>query len=162
VETPERSPVLVLGVGNILYSDEGVGIAAAAVLAARNLPGVDVLDGGTLGLSLLCEVEGRDSLLLLDAVAGSGGPPGSVFVLGPETLHSGLRLCLSAHQLGVSELLATAALTGRAPGRVTAIAMAPAALDLGVGLSATAQAALGLMVQRAVGVLQDWGVPCHA
>lgn len=162
METAERSPVLVLGVGNILYSDEGVGVAAAAVLAARNYPGVDVLDGGTLGLSLLGQIEGRDRLLLLDAVAGTGDPPGSVSVLGADAIQSGLRLCLSAHQLGVSELLAAAMLAGHAPGHVAAVAMAPASLDLGVGLSPTAQAALAAMVDCAVGVLQNWGVTCHA
>jgi len=158
----ERSRVLVLGVGNILYHDEGVGVAAAARLAARNLPGVEVLDGGTLGLALLCEVEGRDDLLLLDAVAGSTEPPGSVMVLGPETIEKGLRACLSAHQLGVSELLATASLTGRAPERVAAVAMVPESLDLGLGLSAVAEAALGPMVERAVDVLEGWGVATRA
>ena len=158
----ERSRVLVLGVGNVLYRDEGVGIAAAARLAARELPGVEVLDGGTLGLALLCEVEGRNDLLLLDAVAGSGEPPGSVIVLGSEEVEKGLRVCMSAHQLGVSELLATASLTGKAPERVAAVAMVPASLDLGLGLSAVADAALGAMVERAVDVLEGWGVATRA
>jgi hydrogenase maturation protease len=149
-------------VGNVLYRDEGVGVAAAARLAARDLPGVEILDGGTLGLSLLCEVEGRDDLLLLDAVAGSAEPPGSVLVLGPEAIEKGLRVCLSAHQLGVSELLATASLAGKAPGRVAAVAMVPATLGLGLGLSAVAETALEPMVERAVDVLEGWGVAARA
>jgi hydrogenase maturation protease len=158
----ERSSILVLGVGNILYRDEGVGVAAAAELATRDLPGVEVLDGGTLGLSLWGEVEGRESLLLLDAVAGRDEPPGSVIVLGPEAIQKELRLCLSAHHLGVSEVLATASLAGRAPERVAAIAMVPSCMDLGLGLSPVAEAALGGMVEQAVHVLEDWGVLAHA
>lgn len=153
-----RAGTLVLGVGNILYRDEGVGVAAAAALAARSFPGVDVLDGGTLGLSLFSEVEGRDSLLVFDAVAGSGEPPGTVLVFGPEVVGKGFQLCLSAHQLGVSELLATAALAGQAPQRVLAVTMVPASLELGFGLTAVAEGALAGMVARGVGVLADWGV----
>lgn len=157
-DRPGRAGTLVLGVGNTLYRDEGVGVAAATALAARKLPGIDVLDGGTLGLSLFAEVEGRDSLLLFDAVAGTGEPPGTVLVFGPEVTCKGLRLCLSAHQLGVPELLATAALAGRAPQRVLAVTMVPASLELGLGLTAVAAGALGDMVARGIGVLTDWGV----
>ena len=158
----ERSSTLVLGVGNILYRDEGVGVAAAAELATRDLPGVEVLDGGTLGLSLWGEVEGRESLLLLDAVAGSDEPPGSVIVLGPEAIQKELRLCLSAHHLGVSEVLATVSLAGRAPEHVAAVAMVPSCMDLGLGLSPVAEASLGGMVEQAVQVLEDWGVLARA
>jgi len=69
----------------------------------------------------------------------------------------GLQLCLSAHQLGLSELLATVALAGRAPQRVLAVTMAPASLELGYGLTAVAQRALGDMVARGISVLTDWG-----
>jgi hydrogenase maturation protease len=65
---------------------------------------------------------------------------------------------LSAHQLGVPELLATAALAGRAPQRVLAVTMVPASLELGLGLTAVAAGALGDMVARGIGVLTDWGV----
>jgi hydrogenase maturation protease len=157
-----RAATLVLGVGNILYQDEGVGVAAAAALAARRFPGIDVLDGGTLGLSLFSEVEGRGSLLIFDAVAGSGEPPGTVLVLGPQIVSRGLQLCLSAHQLGISELLATTALAGQAPQRVLAVTMAPASLELGYGLTAVAQRALGDMVARGINALIDWGAIDHA
>jgi len=157
-----RAGTLVLGVGNILYRDEGVGVAAAAALASRKFPGIDVLDGGTLGLSLFSEVEGRGSLLIFDAVAGSGEPPGTVLEFGPQIVSRGLQLCLSAHQLGLPELLATVALAGRAPQRVLAVTMAPASLELGYGLTAVAQRALGDMVARGISVLTDWGVIGHA
>jgi hydrogenase maturation protease len=153
----DRAATLVLGVGNILYRDEGVGVAAAAALASRKFPGIDVLDGGTLGLSLFSEVDGRGSLLIFDAVAGSGEPPGTVAVFGPQIVSRGLQLCLSAHQLGLSELLATVALAGRAPQRVLAVTMAPASLELGYGLTAVAQHALGDMVALGISILTDWG-----
>jgi hydrogenase maturation protease len=157
-----RADTLVLGVGNILYRDEGVGVAAAAALALRQYPGVDILDGGTLGLALFSEVEGRDSLLIFDAVEARGELPGTVLAFGPEVVCKGLQLCLSAHQLGVPELLATAALAGRAPRRVLAVTMVPASLELGYGLTAVAQGALSGMVARGASALTDWGVIDHA
>jgi hydrogenase maturation protease len=161
-ERSGRAGTLVLGVGNILYRDEGVGVAAAAALALREYPGVDVLDGGTLGLSLFSEVEGRDSLLIFDAVQASGQRPGTILAFGPEVVCKGLQLCLSAHQLGVPELLATAGLAGQAPRRVLAVTMVPASLELGYGLTPVAESALAGMVARGVSALTEWGVIDHA
>jgi hydrogenase maturation protease len=151
-----RPPHLVLGLGNELFSDEGVGVAAARRLAELGLPGVEVLDGGTLGLALLPELEGRDGLLLLDALALPGAPPGEVAVLGGDQLPGAQRLLASVHQLGVLEALAAAPLVGTAPARVAAVGMVPASLETGYGLTPLAAAHLEEMVARAAGVLAGW------
>lgn len=156
---PPRPPVAVLGLGNTLLTDEGVGVAAARQIAALGLPGVQVLDGGTLGLALLPEVEGRTAVLILDAVTAPGRPAGDIVGLSGPALYRGWRRCVSAHQLGITDVLAMADLAGQAPSQVAAVGMVPASLRLGCGLSAAARRGLPGMVQAACAVLSSWGVP---
>jgi hydrogenase maturation protease len=156
-----RAPHLVLGLGNELFSDEGVGVVAARRLAERGIPGVDVLDGGTLGLALLPEVEGRETLVVFDAVVDPARKPGDLVVLHRDELERRGAL-FSAHQLGIPEVLAAAALVGRAPHRIAAVGMVPASLETGYGLSPTAAARLDDMVGMALFLLADWQVPAHA
>lgn len=151
-----RPPFLVLGLGNELFTDEGVGVAAARRLARLDLPGVEVLDGGTLGLALLPELAGREGLLLLDALLLPGGRPGEVAVLTGDELPGAHVLLTSAHQLGVVEALAAAELAGRAPGRVAAVGMVPSSLETGYGLTPLAAARVGAMVSRAATLLATW------
>lgn len=152
------SDVLVLGLGNELFSDEGVGVAAAREMEQLGLPAVEVIDGGTLGLSLLPVIEGRSSLLVLDAVLAEDGKPGQIVVYEGDDLRRESRLLYSAHQLGVTEVLAAADLVGSTPGRVAAVGMVPASVGTGYGLSAAATAALPAMVDAACAVLAAWRV----
>jgi hydrogenase maturation protease len=131
------APVLVLGVGNILLSDEGIGVRVVETLKARYvLPAeVEVLDGGTAGMDLLDILAGRRHLIIVDAIADAG-PPGSVHRLADEDVPRFLRQRLSPHQLGLPDLLAFLALTGEAPATVTIFAIVPRDLSLGLALSA--------------------------
>jgi hydrogenase maturation protease len=152
------APHLVLGIGNELFRDEGVGVACARLVAERALPAVEVLDGGTLGIALVPAIEGRRSLLVLDAAAVDGASPGEVVVIDGDGLAgAGWRLC-STHQIGVLEALDAAALLGRAPERVAVVGMVPDSLDTGYGLSARAAERLDEMAERAIAVLARWGV----
>jgi hydrogenase maturation protease len=148
--------ILVLGLGNELFTDEGVGVAAARLVDEMELPGVEVLDGGTLGLSLLPVIEGRDALLVLDAVATEEGEPGTIVVYDAEEMRREARLLYSAHQLGVTEVLAAADLVGSTPRRVAAVGMVPASVETGYGLSAVAADALPRMVEKAGEILAEW------
>lgn len=152
------SDIAVLGLGNELFTDEGVGIVAARELASFALPGVEVIDGGTLGLSLLPSIEGRAGLLVLDSVMVEGGEPGDVVVYGGEELRREARLLYSAHQLGVNEVLAAADFMGRSPEKLAAVGMVPSSLDTGYGLSDVATGSLPAMIEAAVEVLASWGV----
>ena len=78
------APVLVLGIGNELLGDDGAGVVAARSLAASPMPGVEVLDGGTLGLMLMPYIAGRQAVLVLDAVSGIHGIPGEIVVIGDK------------------------------------------------------------------------------
>jgi hydrogenase maturation protease len=152
----ERAPFVVLGLGNELFTDEGLGPAAARRLTERNIAGVDVLDGGTLGLSLLPELEGRAGALFLDAMAAEGAQPGDILELDAADLDRPFQMCCSAHQLGLTETLQAARLVGNAPTRVAAVGMIPFSLETGYGLSPQASARLDAVVETAESILRDW------
>lgn len=154
----ERTPLLVLGLGNVLLEDDGVGAAAVALLLERYAPpeGVRVLDGGTLGLSLLPYLEGADRVILVDAVRAEG-PPGSVVRLDGDEVGPAVATRLSPHQVGVADLLDGARWLGRYPDRVVLLGLVPESMELAVGLSPRVHAALPELVQRAVGEARALG-----
>jgi hydrogenase maturation protease len=149
--------VLVLGLGNELFSDEGAGVVAAKRIEARRLD-VEVVDGGTLGLALLPTIEGRRALLVLDAVVDEELEPGQVVLYGGEELRRQARLLYSAHQLGVTEVLAAADLVGSTPAQLAAVGVVPASIETGYGLSRVVAEALPEMVDQALAILRSWGV----
>ena len=147
----ERTPLLVLGLGNVLLEDDGVGAAAvAALLECYDAPvGVNVLDGGTLGLSLLPYVESADAVILVDAVR-TDEPPGGVVRLDDDDVMPAVATRLSPHQVGVADLLDGARFLGRYPDRVVLLGLVPESMELVVGLSPRVRAALPTLVERIV------------
>jgi hydrogenase maturation protease len=154
-----RAPVLVLGVGNELFTDEGLGCVAARRIAEIAPPGTDVLDGATLGLSLLPELSGRSALLLLDAIAADGAEPGDLVELVGEQVPARYRTALSVHQIGVQEALAAAEFAGCRPPVLAALGLVPADLSTGYGLSPLAASRLDALADRALVILSTWGCP---
>jgi hydrogenase maturation protease len=118
--------VLVLGVGNPLAGDDGVGVRAVETLAGSgDLPeGVRLLDAGVIGLDLLAWVEPGEPVVILDAVRG-GGAPGALYRLPLEDVPGPSRPPLSVHDLGVAHTLLAARLLGR-PLRGTLLGVEPA------------------------------------
>ncbi|MGB7540171.1 MAG: HyaD/HybD family hydrogenase maturation endopeptidase [Anaerolineales bacterium] len=150
--------VTILGVGNLLRTDEGVGVHAVRALAGRHredMPDADFLDGGTLGLNLLSYIEEAKSLLILDAV-DRGAPPGSVIELDGDSIPQYAGIKLSEHQVTFQEVLGLARIRGRFPPRMMLIGMQPADLGTGDRLSPVAAAALPEMLARAEAVLNSW------
>ena len=145
--------ILVLGLGNILLSDEGVGVRIVEALdAAHELPAaVDVLDGGTSGIDLLDTVADRDCLIVADAV-NADGPAGRLIRLENEDIRMLFETRFSPHQLGLSDLLANLRLIGKAPRRVIVVGVVPENLSLGLDLSPAAaggrDAAVGMIVDE--------------
>lgn len=131
------APVLVLGIGNILLSDEGIGVRVVETLRERYvLPAsVEVFDGGTAGMDLLEVLAGRRHLIIVDAIVAAG-PPGTVHRLSDSDVPAFLRQRLSPHQLGLPDILAFLALMDAAPETVTIFAVVPGDLSLGLTLSA--------------------------
>ncbi len=139
----ERAGTLVLGLGNILLSDEGVGVRAVEALIEQVQlpPDVEVLDGGTSGMDLLDQIAGRAHLIVVDAVR-TGRPPGSIVRLAGDEVPSFFTSKLSPHQLGLSDVLAVLRLMDAAPKRITVIGVEPVCLDLALELSPAVAARL--------------------
>jgi hydrogenase maturation protease len=156
---PDRAETLVLGIGNELFTDEGLGVVAARRIADLALPGVEVLDGATLGLALLPEIADRTSVLLLDAVVAGELAPGTVLTLAADQIPMARSIMMSAHQIGVVDALAAAELAGCAPRRLAAVGMVPISLEMGYGLSPDAERGLDEVVDQALCQLAAWDIP---
>jgi hydrogenase maturation protease len=156
-----RDEALVLGVGNILWADEGFGVRCAEAFHQRFAPrdGLIVMDGGTQGLNLLGDIAKAKRVLMFDAL-DFGYEPGTLVVLRDEEVPRALsRKMMSLHQASVMELLACAALVGDAPDTLTVIGFQPVLLDdYGGSLTAEAQAALDLALVKAEAELKSWGL----
>ena len=144
---PLPKHIVVLGVGNILLSDEGVGVHVANKLMEINLPsGVEVVEGGTDGFGLINVVTGADRLIVVDAVKG-GAPPGSIYRFDikdapsyPDAYKT------SFHQVGILEVVHLSELVGRTP-ETTIIGVEPKSVDTGMELSPEVHAKLPKIIE---------------
>lgn len=136
---------LVLGIGNMLWADEGFGVRAVELFDATYECGdtVDVVDGGTRGMALLPLVQETDVLVVLDAV-DFGLEPGTLHYVRDDDVPAFLGAKkMSLHQTGFQDVLALAALTGEAPRHLLLVGMQPAVLeDYGGGLTEAVAAGL--------------------
>jgi hydrogenase maturation protease len=156
----DRTPVLVLGLGNVVCTDDGAGIAAIHKLIREyDLPeGVSALDGGTLGLSLLPLVDSADQVILVDAIKADG-PPGTQVRIEGEEVAPAVYERLSPHQIGVADLLAGASLLDRYPERVVVIGVVPESIELGLERTPAVEASIPELVDRVVEELTAMGYP---
>jgi hydrogenase maturation protease len=145
--------VLVLGVGNVLMGDEGVGVHAVRELDKRAFPpGVTVLDGGTGGFHLLSHLCEADTVLMIDATL-DGKPPGTISVITPRYA-SDFPRALSAHDIGLKDLVESAALIGRLP-EITLITVSVADLQpMQMTLSPEVAAAVPGVLERACTLIE--------
>ncbi len=155
---------LVLGIGNILLRDEGIGVRVVEAMEQRYdlPPEVDLLDGGTAGMDLLHILSEYDRLIVCDAVK-SQAAPGTVLTIPNDDVPAYFQLRLSPHQVGLADVLATLKLLGRGPRTTTIVGVVPADLELGTELSATARLALEQALTRVLEELQCEGLtlnPC--
>src|SRR3989304_2195530 len=141
---------VILGVGNLLLTDDGVGIHAIQKLqTGYTLPaGVQVVDGGACGLDLLQCLEGVDNLIIIDA-AKLGKAPGSIVRLEGDQVPAYLALKTSPHEIGLPELLFTARLTDIYPERVVVFGVQPESIETHIGLTPAVAARLDELVDLA-------------
>ncbi len=153
-----KGEIVVLGLGNLLRRDEGLGIRALWRLRDEYplAPEVQLVDGGTLGLELLSYLEGADRLLVLDA-ALTGGPPGTLLRLRDDEVPAFFGMRSSPHEVGLPDLLAVTRLRGTAPVEIVLLGMQPDTVELGWELSETVKARLDTLVAAAVEELRGWG-----
>ncbi len=150
--------VLVLGLGNILLGDDGLGAAALArVERDYRIPaGVRLEDGGTLGLSLLGLLTDSNHVILVDAVR-TDGPPGTLVRLDGSDVIDAVRERLSPHQVGVADLLDAARLIDSYPTEVTLLGLVPETIDLAVARSSAVDGGLDELVSAIVLEVQSFG-----
>ena len=126
--------VAVIGVGNLLLKDEGIGVHIACALQELNLPdNIEIIDGGT-SPDLLAYLEPADKLIIVDAVE-AGGKPGTIYRFHPGDLTAETDGLMSLHELGVLPNLRMMSLMGNEPKEVIIIGIQPKEIDWGSELS---------------------------
>jgi hydrogenase maturation protease len=163
---PERK--VVLGLGNTLNCDEGLGVHAVKMLEKKmrlssvseegvTVDEVEFLDGGVLGLNLLPLVEEASHLLILDAI-NARKEPGTVIEMKRDEipLYTGIKL--SDHQITFQEVLGLASFRGKLPEHLHLIGIQPADLSIGVDLSPIVAARMPEVLERSEAILREWGL----
>lgn len=139
--------IVILGVGNLLLSDEGVGVHVANELVKLELPpGVTVVEGGTDGFRLINVITEADRLIVVDAVKG-GGAPGSIYrfdINEVQNCPSGFKT--SVHQIGILEVINLSGLIGKTP-QTTVIGIEPESLEMGMELSPEVKAKIPRIIE---------------
>ena len=151
--------VLVLGIGNILLKDEGIGVHAIQEFEKRyQIPDdVTVVDGGTAGMELIQYIAGKDTLIIVDALK-TGADVGTLIRLSGDEVPQFFRTKISPHQLGLSDMLAAMKLTDETPETVVLIGVIPKDLGTGLDLSDEIAGKIDPLVQMVVTELQGLGV----
>jgi hydrogenase maturation protease len=152
--------ILVLGIGNILLSDEGIGVRVVERLQQfYEIPeGVEVMDGGTAGMELSAHLSRRQHVILIDAVK-TGDPEGTVVELYDEQVPNLFRTHISPHQLGISDVLGILSITDELPEHFTLYGAVPYSIDTSSKLSLGFAPVLDDIVARVVARLAELGYP---
>lgn len=150
----------VIGLGSPLMGDDGFGLAALARLREEwVLEGVDLIDGGTWGMSLLPVIESSDHIVLLDAIT-AGTNPGDLVVLERDRLPIYLTRKLSPHQVDMRDVLAVAELRGSLPRETVAIGVEPESVTMRLELTPAVDQAIDRVIETIIDRLREWGHQC--
>jgi hydrogenase maturation protease len=158
--------MLVLGIGNILLQDEGVGVRVVNQLKQRFQipPEVTVLDGGTAGMALLDDFLEAQQVIVVDAVK-TGAPPGTIVRFEGDQVPVLLQQGITPHQLGLFDLLGALTFAGCKPPQLVLFGVVPQSLDLSLELSPIIAAKVDDVIDQVVAELASLGVvlnPCGA
>jgi hydrogenase maturation protease len=151
--------ILVLGIGNLVMTDDGIGVRVVQAIGERyRFPErVTVLDGGTLGLDLLPRIEEAQRLIIVDAVE-TGSPAGTLVRLTGEEIPLALETKLSPHQMGLKDLLSVASLLGHSPVETVLWGVQPESIEMALELSGPVEAQLEPLVVKVLKELAAWGI----
>ncbi|KAB2951775.1 HyaD/HybD family hydrogenase maturation endopeptidase [Heliorestis acidaminivorans] len=149
--------IVLMGLGNLLYSDEGLGVQIVQALQREYFfpDNVEVVDGGTQGLLLLEYLEEADYFLCVDAI-NAGKPAGTLIRLVGNEIPQYVGIKMSQHQLSFQEVLALASLRGTLPQEMVFLGIQPKSLEFGLDLSATVQLSLPALREAIVKQLAQW------
>ncbi|WP_127148333.1 HyaD/HybD family hydrogenase maturation endopeptidase [Veillonella sp. VA139] len=155
----KSNPIVLLGVGNILLTDEGFGVHVVNQLREDYVfnPPITILDGGTMGMELLTYMRGMTKLLLVDAING-GDAPGTVYEFPHEEMNTYFTEAISVHEVGMQDILRIRALQEEPLEDAVVIGVEPESLELGLDLSETIQVVVKDVKERILAVLASWNV----
>lgn len=147
----------VLGLGNLMFGDEGFGVEAVKLHEqTHEYPdSIEFIDGGTQGIYLLDIIESPDALLVYDALIPVEYEEKVYSYTGSE-LPGFIHRKMSSHQIGLSELLSLAELHGKLPERLALVGIPPANLEMGIGLSERGKRFLPEAVNQGHEILKKW------
>jgi hydrogenase maturation protease len=130
-----NKPILILGIGNILLRDEGIGVHVVNQLTDMILqPDVELMDGGTMGIDLLFYIEGRKKVIVIDTVK-AGEPPGTMYRFTDKDLSFKKDVLRTAHGIDFSDVVRTAQTMGTKPDEIVFIGIEPESMEEGMELS---------------------------
>lgn len=155
--------IVVLGIGNILLSDEGVGVRVVEKLEAEYIvpPEVEIIDGGTCGMEMLDQLEDLDGLIVVDCVR-HGQPPATPILLRGDQVPVFFKTKLSPHQISLSDVLASLELTDTAPKTTVIIGIQPASMSLGMELTPEVAARVPELLATTIAELKALGITVEA
>jgi hydrogenase maturation protease len=152
---------LLMGIGNILLSDDGVGVHVIRALGALDRAGeighlITLRDGGTIGLALLSELDSFDALIAIDAME-LGSAPGTVRAFAGPDMDAQLGgRKRTAHEVALADLMMAAALTGCAPERRALVAVQPGSTEWGLAPTQPVLEAIPQACQTVLSLLESW------
>lgn len=153
--------IALVGLGNILLKDEGVGVHVINAVKKRYAfsPGVEIIDGGTMGLDLLPVFQMHERVLIVDAV-DFGREPGHTRTVENDRIPSVLNPKLSAHHIGLSDILFTAKLTGDKPLSVCLIGIQPELIEPGLDMTDEINGKIDKLIDSVIEKLKEWNIEC--
>ena len=151
----QRSEILILGIGNILMADDGVGIRAIERLRGIPLPaGIEVVDGGTSGADLVDILAERRKVIVIDAI-DVGAKPGTVIRYAGDSWSEHARQAISLHEVGLGQAMSMVKLIGVAPQEMVVFGIQIQCLEPSLELSRPVEEAIGLVVQQVLAELEQ-------
>jgi len=155
--------IKIIGIGNTLYSDEGVGVHILPLLESRLIDTyeVEIIEGATDGIKLLDPVEQADYLIILDAI-NAGKPSGEIITIRNDEIPKYFGVKMSVHQVGFQEVLFAARLQDRLPKEMVMFGIQPASLELGIELSDIVKAKLPELINIVVEQVESWRLEVEA
>lgn len=155
----QEKPVLVLGIGNSLLTDDGAGLHVLAALARLEPPaGLRLCDGGTIGLALLAEIEGAGAVIAVDACQ-MGEAPGTVRVFEGTSMDAALGgTKRSAHEVALADLMDAARFSGCLPHRRALVGIQPAHVGWGLEPGPEVAAAIPEAARAVLALAESWSL----
>lgn len=156
--------ITILGIGNTLYTDEGVGVHILPMLQEmfgdRNDQELEIIEGATDGMRLLGPVEDTDYLIIIDAI-NAGKEPGTIISIKNDDIPAYFGIKMSIHQVGFQEVLFAARIRERLPEEMIMFGIQPESLELGVELTETVKSKLPHLASRIKDQVLTWSESCE-